>query len=71
MDTLKSEVVRIVAEKGGVDLGELITSLRRHLGGEAPQDDVCLLGLRMNGWSPPAEGQPAPAGPRGPGVDVR
>lgn len=74
METLKSEVLRIVAEKGGVDLGELVGSLRRYLGGEAPQDDMCLLALQVQGWSPPAEGQAAPAGPAGPRspeLDVR
>jgi phosphoserine phosphatase RsbU/P len=71
MDTLKSEVLRIVAERGGMDLGDLIASLRRHLGEEAPQDDMCLLALCMSGWSAPVEGSAGPAGPGDGSPDVR
>ncbi len=71
MERLKSEVLRIVAERGALDLGDLIASLHRHLGGEAPQDDMCLLSLRMAGWSPPAESAAGQAGPTDGSLDVR
>ena len=71
METLKREVLRIVSERGGMDLGDLIASLRRHLGGEAPQDDMCLLNLRFTGWTAPAESAAGSPGPVGDSLDVR
>jgi serine phosphatase RsbU (regulator of sigma subunit) len=55
MDKLKAEVLRIATERGELDLGELIASLRLFLGGEAPQDDMCFLSMSF-GDSKPADG---------------
>ena len=53
METLKSEVLRIASARGGLDLDDLIASLRRHMGSEAPQDDMCFLNMRFTGRRAP------------------
>jgi sigma-B regulation protein RsbU (phosphoserine phosphatase) len=43
IDHLKGEIIRIQKETGGVDVENVVSSVRSFLGGESPQDDMCLL----------------------------
>jgi phosphoserine phosphatase RsbU/P len=45
IEHLKREIVRIQKETGGVDVEHVVSSVRSFLGGESPQDDMCLLTL--------------------------
>jgi phosphoserine phosphatase RsbU/P len=43
MDRLKTEALRIRQAQGNVDVGQILAAVRDFLGGEPPQDDMCLL----------------------------
>ncbi len=66
MEKLKAEVLRIASERGALDLGELIASLRQFLGGEAPQDDMCFLSMSF-GKRAAADGSSREGSTRAPG----
>ena len=45
IERLKEEAARIQKSTGSMDAGALVSRVREFLGGEPPQDDMCLLAL--------------------------
>ena len=45
MERLKAEALRVIRGSGGMDVDALVGSVRAFLGGDPPQDDMCLLTL--------------------------
>jgi sigma-B regulation protein RsbU (phosphoserine phosphatase) len=54
MERLKAEALRVIRETGGMDVDALVGSVRAFLGGDPPQDDMCLLTLSFTEPGEPA-----------------
>ncbi len=55
MDRLKAEAVRLRQERGSVALDGVLAAVREFLGGEPPQDDMCLLTIDFLASDDPAQ----------------
>jgi serine phosphatase RsbU (regulator of sigma subunit) len=55
MDRLKAEAVRSRQAQGSVDVGGILAAVREFLGGEPPQDDMCLLTIDFLASDDPAQ----------------
>ena len=54
MERLKSEALRVMRESGAMDVDAGVGSVRDFLGGEPPQDDMCLLTISFEQPGEPA-----------------
>ena len=54
MERLKADALRIQKQNGSLDADGVVASVRAFLGGESPQDDICLLTISFGGPDEPA-----------------
>jgi len=54
MERLMRDAVAVVRESGSLDVDAVVRSVRSFLGGEPPQDDMCLLTIEFTGVDEPA-----------------
>ena len=54
MERLMRDAVAVVRESGSLDVHAVVGSVRSFLGGEPPQDDMCLLTIEFTGVDEPA-----------------
>ena len=55
MERLKADALRIQKQNGSLDADGVVASVRAFLGGEPPQDDICLLTISFGGPDEPAK----------------
>ena len=55
MPRLKADIERVHKATGSVDVDSVVSSVRTFLGGEPPQDDMCVLTIAFDTSADPAE----------------
>jgi phosphoserine phosphatase RsbU/P len=53
MERLKADALSIQKQSGSLDVDGVVASVRAFLGGESPQDDICLLTISFGGPAGP------------------